>query len=175
VAAAQAAAATTNQEQEAFVVIVATTRKTLDEARARRRSRLGEGEDHRPSSSLPLPNKSQSPRTTMKIAPSTPAPTAMLPSPLTCMHRLPASRIYDRWSRSFWNPHRPTISGGVTSCFSRCVATPSTTTFSLTSPIHPSIGLDRTTSWCHGSSTPSPPNSTRSFGSQWRLHARRGS
>jgi hypothetical protein len=46
VAAAQAAAATAHREQEALVAAVAATRKTLDEARACQRPRLGEGEDH---------------------------------------------------------------------------------------------------------------------------------
>jgi hypothetical protein len=78
----------------------------------------------------------------MTIAPSMPTPTPMLPSLHTYMCRLPTSRTYDRWSRSFWNPHRPTISGDETSCFSRFIAMPSTTTSSSTSPICLSIGLD---------------------------------
>jgi hypothetical protein len=58
-----------------------------------------------------------------------------------------ASRIYDRWSRSFWNPRHPTTSGDAILCFSRFVAMPWMTTSSLTSSICPSIGLDWTTSW----------------------------
>jgi hypothetical protein len=99
------------------------------------------------NSSSPLPKGSRSPRMTTTIAPSTPAPTLIPPSPHTCTCRLPASRTYDRWSRSFWNPRHPTTSGDATSCFSRFIATRWTTTSSLTSPIHPSIGLDWTASW----------------------------
>jgi hypothetical protein len=105
------------------------------------------GRRRRPSpvtwnSSSPLPKGSQSSRTMMTIAPSTPAPTLMPPSPRTCMRRLLASRTYNQWSRSFWNPRCPTTSGGMTSCFSHFVAMPSMTTSSLMSLICPSIGLD---------------------------------
>jgi hypothetical protein len=108
------------------------------------------------------------------IAPSTSASTLTPSSPRTCMRRLSASRTYDQWSWSFWNPRRPTISGGATSCFSHFVAMPSTTISSQTSPIRPSIELDWTTTWWLGSSAPSPLSSTRLFGSRRRPHARRG-
>jgi hypothetical protein len=100
------------------------------------------------NSSSPQSKGSLPPMMTMAtIAPLTPAPTPTPPLPHTCLRRLPTSRKYDQWSRSFWNPRRPTTSGGATSCFSRFIDTPWTTTSSPPFPIHPPIGLGWTTSW----------------------------
>jgi hypothetical protein len=157
-AAAQAAAATAHRKQEALVVVMAAAHKTLDEAWVSERAAALAWEKRRPSlvtrnSSSPLPKGLCFPRMTTTTAPSTSAPTPTPPSPRTCMRRLLASRTYDRWSRSFWNPHHPTTSGGMTSCFSRFIATPSMIMSSLTSPIRPSIGLD----WTRGDLNPQHP------------------
>jgi hypothetical protein len=151
-AVAQSAAATAHREQEALIAAVVAARKTLDKARVRERAAAPAWEKEKTiarhlEQQLAAAQGITIPRTMTMIAPSTPAPTSTPPSLRTCTRRLPVSRIYDRWSRSSWNHRRPTTSGGVTSCFSRFVATPSTTTSSLMSLIRPSIGLDWTASW----------------------------
>jgi hypothetical protein len=151
-ATAHAAATTMHREQEALIVVVATARKTLDDALACERAAALAWEKEKTiarhlEQQLTTNKGSRFPRTMMMIAPSTLAPTPTPSSPRTCMHRLLTSKTYDRWSQWFWNPRRPTTSGGAASCFSRFIATPSMTMSSPTSPIRPSIGLNWTTSW----------------------------
>jgi hypothetical protein len=101
--AAQATAATAHREQEALYAVVDAARKTLDEARAREHAAALSWEKEKTlychlEQQLTAAQGIMIPSMTMMIAPSTLAPTPMPPSSCTYMCRLPASRIYDRWS-----------------------------------------------------------------------------
>jgi hypothetical protein len=143
----QAAAATAHQEQEAFIVAVAAARKTLDEARAREHAVALAWEkektiachlEHQLTTAQGIAIPQDNDDDCSNDASSNPD------AALVAHLHAQAAGIQNIRSvvTIFLEPSFPTTSSGATSCFSRFVATPWTTTSSMTSPICSSNGFD---------------------------------